>query len=329
MYIWIRLLQNLKYIKEKEEDKTMTAIIDDTYAEAFKSMYSEILITAVNRKWLDHAINAATGNASSSILCDCEAGLDRYVGPGGDETVQTPDGRPGAIIQLHIPKFWKDPKKLEKAALVRISQNILTCPTTSCFNLMEDSEAHFKLGKKVAFFGNRYQKRIERFGRKMWWIPILGGEFIMDRRFGYTDGLMGGNLWYFGKNTESALAAAEKGVEAILPIPNVITTFPGGIAGSGSKAGSDYDFTIASTYEKFCPLLQDNPDVEAALPEGVNSVMEIIMNGKDMASIIVATQAAIEASKETDDLLMISAGNYNGKLGKSFIYLHPDKQPKI
>jgi len=306
----------------------MTAIIDDTYAEAFKSMYAEVLITAINKKWLDHAINAATGNASSSILCDCEAGLDRYVGPGGDETVQTPDGRPGAIIQLHIPKFWKDPKKLEKAALVRISQNILTCPTASCFNLIEDSEAYFKLGKKVAFFGNKYQKRIERFGRKMWWIPILGGEFILDRRFGYSDGLMGGNLWYFGKNTESALAAAEKGVEAILPIPNVITTFPGGIAGSGSKAGSDYDFTIASTYEKFCPLLQDNPNIEAGLPKGVNSVMEIIMNGKDMTSIITATQAAIEASKDTEDLLMISAGNYNGKLGKSFIYLHPDKQPK-
>ena len=130
------------------------------------------------------------------------------------------------------------------------------------------------------------------------------------------------------KDTESALAAAEKGVDAILPIPDVITTFPGGIAGSGSKAGSDYDFTIASTYEKFCPLLQDDPEIEAALPKGVNSVMEIIMNGKNMDSIITATQAAIEASKDTKDLLMISAGNYNGKLGKSFIYLHPDKQPK-
>ena len=226
----------------------MTAIIDDTYAEAFKSMYSEVLITAINRKWLDHAINAATGNASSSILCDCEAGLDRYVGPGGDESVSTPDGRPGAIIQLHIQNFWKDPKKLEKAALVRISQNILTCPTASCFNLMDDTESILNWGRKLLSLETNI-KRIERFGRKMWWIPILGGEFIMDRRLGYTDGLMGGNLWYFGKNTESALKAAEKGVEAILPIPNVITTFPGGIAGSGSKAGSDYDFTIASTYE--------------------------------------------------------------------------------
>ena len=57
-------------------------------AEA-KSMYSEVLIIVDNRKWLDHAINAATGNASSSILCDCEAGLDRYVGPVGDESVST------------------------------------------------------------------------------------------------------------------------------------------------------------------------------------------------------------------------------------------------
>ncbi len=307
----------------------MTAIIDDTYAEAFKSIYSEILITAINKKWLDHAINASTGNASSSILCDCEAGLDRYVGPGGDENIKTPDGRPGAIIQLHIPKFWKDPKKLERAALVRISQNILTCPTASCFNLIDDSESYFKLGRKIAYFGNKYQKRITRFGRKMWWIPILGGEFILDRRFGYSDGLMGGNLWYFGKDVESALNAAEKGVEAILPIPNVITTFPGGVAGSGSKAGSDYNFTIASTYEKFGPLLQDNPNIEASLPKDVNSVMEIIMNGKDMKSIIIATQAAINASKDTAGLLMISAGNYNGKLGKSFIYLYPEKQPQI
>jgi len=162
----------------------------------------------------------------------------------------------------------------------------------------------------------------------MWWIPILGGEFIIDRRLGYADGLMGGNLWFFGKDVDSALEAAEKGVEAIIPMPNVISTFPGGIAGSGSKAGSDYDFTIASTYEKFCPLLQDNPDVEGGLPEGVNSVMEIIMNGKDMDSIINATQAAINASKDTSGLLMISAGNYEGRLGKSFIYLNPDKQPK-
>lgn len=304
----------------------MAAKIDDTYAEAFRSLYTEFLITARNRRWLDHAVHAATGNASSSILCDCEAGMDRYVGPGGDEGFAAPDGRPGAIVQLHIPRFRKDRvKALERSALVRISQNVLTCPTAACFNLI-DSENYYHMGRKVAYFGNGYQKRIERFGRKMWWIPILGGEFVLDRRLGYADGLMGGNLWFFGDSVDSALEAAEKGVEAIRPVPGVITTFPGGIAGSGSKAGSNYDFTIASTYEKFCPLLQDDPDIEAGLPQGVHSVMEIIMNGQGMQPIIDATQAAIKASVDTPGLIMISAGNYGGRLGKSFIFLHPEKQ---
>ena len=58
--------------------------------------------------WLDRALQAVTGNASSTILCDCEAGLDRYVGPGGDESFATPDGRPCAIVQFHVPRFRKD-----------------------------------------------------------------------------------------------------------------------------------------------------------------------------------------------------------------------------
>jgi formylmethanofuran--tetrahydromethanopterin N-formyltransferase len=103
------------------------AEVEDTYAEAFKSIYAEFLITARDRRWLDHAVAAATGNASSTILCDCEAGLDRYVGPGFDPSFATPDGRVGAIVQLHVPRFRKDRlQALERSLLVRISQNVLT-----------------------------------------------------------------------------------------------------------------------------------------------------------------------------------------------------------
>ncbi len=86
----------------------MPAVIDDTYAEAFRSVYVEFLITAREGGGSSTPSNAATGNASSTIMCDCEAGLDRYVGPGGDESFATPDGRPGAIVQLHVPRFRKD-----------------------------------------------------------------------------------------------------------------------------------------------------------------------------------------------------------------------------
>jgi formylmethanofuran--tetrahydromethanopterin N-formyltransferase len=307
----------------------MRAVIDDTYAEAFRSVYVEFLITARDERWVEHAVHAATGNASSTIMCDCEAGLDRYVGPGGDESFTTPDDRPGAIVQLHVPRFRKDHVlALERAALVRISQNVLTCPTTACFNLI-DSTNYFHMGRKVAYFGDGFQKRIERFGRKMWWIPTLGGEFILDRRLGYTDGLMGGNLWFMGEDEDAALAGALAGVAAIRACPGVIMPFPGGIAGSGSKAGSKYRFMVASTYEKFCPLLFDDPAANSELPENVRSVMEIIINGRDLNAIIGATQAAISAAVNTPGLLRISAGNYGGRLGKSLVYLNPEKQPIV
>ena len=305
------------------------AHVEDTYAEAFKSLYAEFLITARDRTWLDHALDAATGNGSSTFLCDCEAGLDRYVGPGGDESFATPDGRPGAIVQLHVPRFRKDRvEALERSLLVRISQNVLTCATAACFNLL-DTDPYYKLGRKIAYFGDGYQFRDVRHGRRVWVIPILGGEFVVDRRFGYREGLMGGNIWYFGKDVDSALAAAERGVSAVENIPGVILPFPGGIAASGSKAGSKYSFSVASTYEKFCPTLRDRLGETSGLPEGVGSVMEIIIDGRDLKSIINATQAAIAATLDTPNLVRISAGNYGGRLGKSFIYLHPDQQPPL
>ena len=57
--------------------------------------------------------------------------------------------------------------------------------------------------------------------------------------------------------------------------------------------------------------------------------MEIIIDGRDLRSIVDATQAAIAASRESPGLLRIAAGNYGGRLGKSFIYLHPEKQPPL
>ncbi len=306
----------------------MTAAqVDDTYAEAFRSIYAEVLITARDRRWVDHAVAAATGNASSTILCDCEAGLDRYVGPGGDECISTPDGRPGALVQFHVPRFRKDRvSALERSLLVRLSQNVLTCPTASCFSLLETPD-FLKLGRKLAFFGDGHQFRDLRHGRRVWVVPILGGEFIIDRRFGYRDGLMGGNLWLMGNSVDSALLAAERAQTAAVASPDVITPFPGGLAGSGSKVGSRYSFSVASTFAEFCPTLRDKLGEQSRVPEGVRSIMEVIINGRDLAAIVAATQAAIAAARETPGLVRISAGNYGGRLGKSFIYLNPEKQP--
>lgn len=301
----------------------MPATIDDTYAEAFRSIYAAVLITARDRFWLDKAVQACTGNASSTILCDCEAGLDRYV-----EANETPDGRPGAIVQFHIPRFHKDrEQRLERSTLVRVCQNVLTCPTTACFNVLPSETQWFPLGRKLSYFGDGHQYKAERFGRRCWIVPILSGEFTCERRCGWADGLMGGNLWFFGATADAALEGATKAAEAAAAVPGVILPFPGGVASSGSKAGSKYKFMIASTYAEFCPTLREKLGPQSKLPAGVASVQEIIINGSDLPTIVKATQAAIAAAKDTQNLLTISAGNYGGRLGKSFIYLDPEKQP--
>ncbi|MCG8651846.1 MAG: formylmethanofuran--tetrahydromethanopterin N-formyltransferase [Pirellulales bacterium] len=297
-------------------------LVDDTYAEGFRSIYGEILVTARDERWLMHCVHAVTGHASSTILCDCEAGVSQWINADAAAAGQTPDRRIGAVIQFHVPRFLKNRREhLEKVMLARISQNVLTCPTARCFNRIE-SEDHFKLGRKIALFGDRHQFRDQRYGEPGWVIPILAGEFFLSRRFGFRDGVMGGNLWFFGRDEETALDAAERAAFAVEGTPQAITTFPGGVAASGSKAGSSYDFLIASTYAEFCPTLREKLGANSKVPEGVNSIMEIIINGRDLPTLQEATKRAIHAAGSTPDLVRIGAGNYGGRLGKSLIHLH-------
>lgn len=292
-------------------------LVENTYAEGFRSLYGEILLTARDTKWLGHALAAVTGHASSTILCDCEAGLAQWV-----DAAETPDGRPGAIVQFHVPRFRKDRREhLERVMLARISQNALTCPTIRCFNRLETAE-YFKLGRKIALFGDGYQRRDVRYGERGWVIPTLGGEFFLSRRFGYQDGVMGGNLWFFGSTEDAAIAAAEQAAAAVEAIADTITPFPGGVAASGSKAGSRYSFLFASTYAEYCPTLRERLGERSQVPEGVASIMEIIINGRDLEALKTATRAAILAAAETPGLVKISAGNYGGRLGKTFVHLH-------
>ncbi len=139
------------------------------------------LVTARDTKWLMAACQAATGHASSTILCDCEAGIEQIV-DGRSPGQETPDGRVGAYCSFMFPRFRKDRvEHLERVMLARLSQNVLTCPTTRCFNAL-DTDPYFKLGRKIAFFGDGHQRRTEMFQQKGWTIPTLGGDFFLSRR---------------------------------------------------------------------------------------------------------------------------------------------------
>ena len=75
---------------------------------------------------------------------------------------------------------------------------------------------------------------------------------------------------------------------------------------------------IASTNDAYCPTLR--AVTKSALPEGVNSVLEIVVNGVDAASIATSMRAGIDAACRPG-VIAISAGNYGGKLGPHHFHL--------
>jgi len=287
-------------------------IIDDTYAEAFETKASYLLITAATKELAYIAATEATGFATSFIGCPAEAGIDQYV-----EASKTPDGRPGYSIII----CQNSTKKLEEQLLERIGQCVLTAATTAVFNLLPDSQTQTNLGFKLGFFADGYQEKIEKYDRTLYKIPVMSGDFLIEENIGITNAVAGGNLYIIAKTQQTALMAAQAAVGAINDTPGVITPFPGGIVASGSKVGSNkYEFMHATTNEKYCPTLK-NQVSDSELSEDSNGVYEIVFDAIDEEKINLATQAAINAIKTIPDVQKVSAGNFGGKLGKYKIHL--------
>jgi formylmethanofuran--tetrahydromethanopterin N-formyltransferase len=283
----------------------------DTFAEAFPMTAARVIVTALDLSWATAAAQAATGFASSVIGCDCEAGLERTLGP--DET---PDGRPGLALLFFA--FSRD--ALQKSLIARIGQCILTCPTTACFNGLEaPADRCLAIGAQLRFFGDGWQSSKRLNGRRLWRIPVMDGEFLCDESFGTVKGVAGGNFLLLGRDVPSTLAAARAATEAIAPLPGVMSPFPAGIVRSGSKVGSRYAKLKASTNEAYCPTLR--PLVASNLTPTTGCVYEIVLDGLDQAAVEAAMRAGIAAACRPG-IERITAGNYGGKLGPVHLHLH-------
>ncbi|RQW77939.1 MAG: formylmethanofuran--tetrahydromethanopterin N-formyltransferase [Methanothrix sp.] len=285
--------------------------IDDTFAEGFPIKAARVLITAVTERWALEAAREATGFGTSVIGCPAEAGIECIV-----DGSETPDGRPGVNILICNMGY----KNLENSLLWRIGQCVLTAPTAAAFTGMPEAEKKFDTGKKLSFFGDGYQKQAELFGRNVWKIPLMSGEFIIEQDFGAVDGVAGGNFLILGQNQMAALTAAEAAVNAIGKLKGSITPFPGGVVSSGSKVGSKYKFLKASTNTAFCTSLRS--DGVCTLAEDVSAVYEIVINGVNQEAVQRAMKAGINAACRVPGVLKITAANYEGKLGTHQFPLH-------
>ncbi len=280
--------------------------IDDISAEIFFMWAGRILITAENKKWALVAAKAATGFATSIIMSPAEAAIERFLPP-----EKTPDGRLGVLIQVYNRTL----KELENQIRLRIGQCIMTCPTTAVYDALPNARKRLKIGRSLRLYGDGFQRKNEIGDRRIWRVPVMEGEFIIEDKFGAVMAAAGGTLFLMVDSQKAGLQAATRVVDAIFQkVEEVIMPFPGGICRSGSKAGSLRYKLGASTNHPYCPTLRRIvPD--SSVPEGVECVYEIVINGLTLEAVKKAMSEGVKVAVETFGLKRISAANFGGKLG--------------
>ncbi|MBX2886703.1 MAG: hypothetical protein KTR32_42545 [Granulosicoccus sp.] len=286
--------------------------IQDDYSETFSAQLCRVLITSINEKWALEAATETKGIGRSATAPPCEATLERLI-----PANETPDGRPGYVIQMMDRKL----ETLAKCLALRIRKGTVPNPQTSVFDWLPEqfAEDHIDLeGSVIQRFGDGFENEVEMFdNRLMYTVPRMDGTFHVQRKYAVTEAVTGGMFLILGDSVESALASAEKSLDAAAAIPEVIVK----CASSGSKVGAaNYTDMVATTNHTYCPTLTDHPDSQ--IDSSVKCIYEIIVSAPREDSVRAGMKAGIEAATSCDGVLAIHTANYGGKLGKGKIQLH-------
>lgn len=279
--------------------------VEDTFFESFDGMYIRALITAEDELTVKQAAYDSTATPSA-VIGRVEAGVESFV-----DKSETPDGRPGAIVQ-----FWltEDIEKFEVELSYRIRQDILVKPFTRVFSLNENPVGFIGMMEQVGHCGDGYESEIELFNRKMINVPIAVPDFQIESELGYSKGIMGGNFWYMCSTKKAVLEAGKIIIDTIMEIPGVCTPF--GICSAASKPETNFPWIGPTTNHPYCPSLKEKLGDESKVPEDVNYIPEIVINAIDEESMNLAIKKAIDAIIDIEGVVKISAGNFEGKLGE-------------
>lgn len=292
--------------------------LDETYAEAFEGIFIRIILTAEDLKTLKSAAEECT-STPSIVIGRVEGGIERYL-----TEKETPDGRNGVIIQ-----FWGglDPskplevsvKKFEIELSYRIRQDILVKPFTSIFNALDNPIGSIDTMERIGHCGDGFEWEEDMNGRKIINVPIMVPDFRIERYLGYARGVMGGNFWYMCSTRETVFKAGNRALDAIHEVPGIVTPF--NICSAGSKPETKFPWIGPTTNEVYCPSLKGRIGDRTKVPETVEYIPEIVINGTTLSAVSKAMKEGIQSIWDMPEVIRISAGNYQGKLGKYKIEL--------
>jgi len=296
----------------------MKTEIEDTYAEAFDGLYCRVIVTADDEEILRKAAEDATATPSI-VIGRIEGDIERWLGE-----KETPDGRKGALLQ-----FWggiEEGKRLEESVRkfevelsYRIRQDILVKPFTAIFNASLNPAGKIDMMERVGHCGDGFEWEEKLYGRDMIVVPIMVSDFLIERHLGYAKGVMGANFWYMCQTKRAVMEAGRKALKAIHQIEGAVTPFD--VCSAGSKPETKFPWIGPTTNHPYCPTLKKKLGKESKVPEGVNYIPEIVINGVSIDAVKEAMKVGIQSVSNVNGVVKISAGNYGGKLGKHKIYL--------
>ncbi|MEM3017371.1 MAG: formylmethanofuran--tetrahydromethanopterin formyltransferase, partial [Candidatus Bathyarchaeia archaeon] len=195
-----------------------------------------------------------------------------------------------------------------------IRQDILVKPFTAVFDNSKNPSGWIDTMDRIGHCGDGFEWEEEFGGRRIINIPTMTPDFRIERYLGYSTGVMGGNFWYMCKTKKAVLEAGRRALEAINEVDGAVTPFD--ICSAGSKPETKFPLIGPTTNELYCPSLKSRLGSRSRVPEGVNYIPEIVINGIDLPTVSRAMKAGIESVWDFSEVTKISAGNYEGKLGK-------------
>ncbi|MBU4607208.1 MAG: formylmethanofuran--tetrahydromethanopterin formyltransferase, partial [Methanobacterium sp.] len=211
--------------------------IENTFAEAFTGKCVRAIITAEDEEIVKKAAYDAT-STPGAVIGRVEGGVERFL-----DASQTPDNRPGALVQFYFG--LDDLEKFEVELSYRIRQDILVKPFTSLFDATPQPEGYLGMMKQVGHCGDGYEWEENIHGRDMIVVPIALPDFKIEKQMGYQSAVMGANFWYMCRTKKGVMEAGNKALEAIRKIEGVITPFD--ICSAASKVETNYPWIGPTT----------------------------------------------------------------------------------
>jgi formylmethanofuran--tetrahydromethanopterin N-formyltransferase len=293
--------------------------IDDTFIESSEIISSEILVTSITKEVaLANAQRLCRGIITFSPI---EGFLGNFV-----SQTKTPDKRPGFLVLLRGNRSMnvetKDGRDMFDDAFTNVLCQAPHLPTVAVFNAVPKAKTLFtsNSGEKVRRWGDGYE--IEGFigGRKIYRIPVMTGESVVERSFGLTTSFDGA-FEVFCQDISCALLATRTAAERVQDeVEGAFVMHPFGGVNGAKTGGVNYIEEKATSTTFLCPTIRDRV-AETRVPPGVNTVIEYLIWGLDLETVKKGLSVSLNTITAFQGIIGISGFNQGGHWGKNKIYL--------